>query len=269
MPVVKVWDATTSSWVVAPGSADGVPGAPIDASYIVASADNALNNDRVLTGSTAITVTNSSGSAVLDLANGGVLDAKLGTISSAGKVLNSATTATHLNTASAIVARDGSGNFTAGTVTAVLAGNATTATTLQTARLINGVSFNGSADITVGIKQEPVAAITATSGTIAYDYATSTVFYHTSAPTADWTVNFTSVPTTNGLTTNFTIIVPQTTTGRAISAVQIAGVAATVKWAGSTANPIGNASKTDIWVFTLIRLSSTWTVLGVQSANYG
>jgi hypothetical protein len=55
--------------------------------------------------------------------------------------------ATSANTNSTIVARDASGNFSAGTVTAALSGNATTATTLQTTRLIGGVSFNGSADI--------------------------------------------------------------------------------------------------------------------------
>ena len=55
--------------------------------------------------------------------------------------------ATSANTASAIVARDGSGNFSAGTVTAALTGNASTAATLQTARTIGGVSFNGSASI--------------------------------------------------------------------------------------------------------------------------
>jgi hypothetical protein len=65
--------------------------------------------------------------------------------------------ATNANTAGAIVARDGSGNFSAGTITAALSGNATTssscsgnaatATTLETARTIGGVSFNGSANI--------------------------------------------------------------------------------------------------------------------------
>jgi hypothetical protein len=55
--------------------------------------------------------------------------------------------ATSANTASAIVARDGSGNFTAGTITAALSGNASTATALETARTIGGVSFNGSANI--------------------------------------------------------------------------------------------------------------------------
>ena len=52
------------------------------------------------------------------------------------------------NTANTIVARDASGNFTAGTITANLTGNASTATTLQTGRLINSTSFNGGSDIT-------------------------------------------------------------------------------------------------------------------------
>jgi hypothetical protein len=56
--------------------------------------------------------------------------------------------ATNANTASTIVARDASGNFSAGTITAALTGNASTATTLQTTRTINGTNFNGSANIT-------------------------------------------------------------------------------------------------------------------------
>lgn len=46
-----------------------------------------------------------------------IADTKLATISTAGKVANSATTATSINTPSAIVARDGSGNFSAGAIT--------------------------------------------------------------------------------------------------------------------------------------------------------
>lgn len=121
-----------------------------------------------------------------DIAAGAAIaDTKLAQITTAGKVANSATTATNASTANAIVARDGSGNFSAGTITANLTGNVTgnastattattatnalacsgnaatattaaacsgnaaTATTLQTARTINGVSFNGSANIIV------------------------------------------------------------------------------------------------------------------------
>jgi|LakMenEpi03Aug12_release.lakeMendotaPanAssembly.Ray.scaffolds.fasta_scaffold04757_5 hypothetical protein len=61
--------------------------------------------------------------------------------------------ATTTNTASKVVARDASGNFAAGTITAnlvgAITGNAATATQLQTARTINGVSFNGTQDITI------------------------------------------------------------------------------------------------------------------------
>ena len=55
--------------------------------------------------------------------------------------------ATNANTASAIVKRDGSGNFSAGTITADLTGTASSATALATARTIGGVSFDGTANI--------------------------------------------------------------------------------------------------------------------------
>ena len=65
--------------------------------------------------------------------------------------------ATSSNAANKVVARDVNGNFVAGTITANFTGNLTgnvsgnsgTATSLQTARNINGVAFNGTADITI------------------------------------------------------------------------------------------------------------------------
>lgn len=74
---------------------------------------------------------------------GSIADSKLSTISTAGKVSNSATTATNANTANAIVSRDASGNFTAGTITAALSGNASTVTT--NANLTGDVSSTGNA----------------------------------------------------------------------------------------------------------------------------
>ena len=56
--------------------------------------------------------------------NAGISNGKLATLTTAGLVANSATTATNLNTTSAIVARDSSGGFSAGTITANLTGNA-------------------------------------------------------------------------------------------------------------------------------------------------
>ena len=81
--------------------------------------------------------------------NAAIADSKLATIATMGKVSNSATTATNANTASAIVARDANGNFSAGTITADLSGNASTATKLAASKTINGIAFDGSANITV------------------------------------------------------------------------------------------------------------------------
>lgn len=80
--------------------------------------------------------TNNPAWAQIDLTNGVT-----------GVLPNGNTTATSANTASTIVARDASGNFSVGTVTAALTGNASTATALQNARTIGGVSFDGTANI--------------------------------------------------------------------------------------------------------------------------
>lgn len=81
--------------------------------------------------------------------------------------------ATSNNVVSQIVARDASGNFSAGTITASLTGNASTASTLQTARNIGitgdvwgSASFNGSADISISATIQPnsIALGTDTTG---------------------------------------------------------------------------------------------------------
>lgn len=59
------------------------------------------------------------------------------------------------------------GAVTAGSFVGPLTGNASTATILQTARLINGVSFDGSADITIASAPAAAAAETLTGTTIA------------------------------------------------------------------------------------------------------
>jgi hypothetical protein len=70
-----------------------------------------------------------------------------------GTLANSSTTATSANTANAIVARDASGNFSAGTITASVNGNAGTATKLSSARtlaLTGDVTGTVSSDLTSG-----------------------------------------------------------------------------------------------------------------------
>ena len=79
-----------------------------------------------------------------DIAAGAaIVDAKLATITTAGKVSNSATTATSAYIASTIVARDASGNFSAGSITASLNGIA--AHVITNANLTGDVTSVGNA----------------------------------------------------------------------------------------------------------------------------
>jgi hypothetical protein len=111
-----------------------------------------------------------------------IADTKLDTISTAGKVSNSATTATSSNTSSAIVSRDSSGNFTAGTITASLNGNASSVTngvyttdtgtvtntmlagSIANSKLTNSSISLGSTSISLGGTASTIAGLTSISG---------------------------------------------------------------------------------------------------------
>ena len=81
-------------------------------------AANAVNSSKIQDGSIATGDLADSSVTDAKLA-GSISDSKLSTITTAGKVSNSATTATNSNTPNSIVSRDASGDFTAGTITAI------------------------------------------------------------------------------------------------------------------------------------------------------
>jgi hypothetical protein len=109
---------------------------PTDASVTDAKIATTLSASKV-TG-TAVTQAD-TGTVTNTMLAGSIADTKLNQITTASKVANSATTATNANTASAIVARDASGNFTAGTITAALTGNVTGNVTGNAGTVTNGV----------------------------------------------------------------------------------------------------------------------------------
>ena len=113
-----------------------------------------------LTAGSGISITNGSGA--ITIAATGVTG--VSSVTGSGFITASPTTgavtigsnATDVNTASTIVARDASGNFSAGTITASLSGNATSATTatqvansLTAGTHLTGGPFNGSAAVTL------------------------------------------------------------------------------------------------------------------------
>jgi len=115
--------------------------------------------------------TDTTGNYVASITNGSYMTGGDG--GSEGAAITLAVDATALNTASKVVARDGSGNFAAGTITAALSGNATTASAWATARTITlggdlsgSVSIDGSANatLTATIAANSVALGTDTTG---------------------------------------------------------------------------------------------------------
>ena len=91
--------------------------------------------------------TDTTGNYVASITNGSYITGGNG--GTEGAAITLAVDATTTNTASKVVARDASGNFSAGTITAALVGNASTATKLETARTINGSAFDGSSNILI------------------------------------------------------------------------------------------------------------------------
>ena len=105
---------------------------------------------------------------------------------------------------------------------------------------------------------------TGATGTVDHDFSTGAIWYHSSI-SADFTANFTNVPTTNNRTIVVTLVLDQGEVAYIPTAVQIDSSAATINWIGGDP-PSGLFLAKDIVVFTLIRIASTWTVLGSISS---
>ena len=104
------------------GNVNGVITGTAGSSLVGNVTGNVTGNAGTVTNGVYITDTGTVTNAMLA---GSIADTKLSTISTAGKVTNSATTATNANLGGTIVSRDGSGNFLANLITANLTGNVT------------------------------------------------------------------------------------------------------------------------------------------------
>jgi hypothetical protein len=113
---------------------------------------------------------------------------------------------------------------------------------------------------TANTTAEVVTALSGATGVVTHNTALSAVFYHTS-PAANFTANFTNVPTTDNRVINVTLVIVQGATPYICNAVQINGVAQTIRWQGGSA-PTGTGSRWEVMNFSLIDVGASWTVLG-------
>ena len=103
--------------------------------------------------------------------------------------------------------------------------------------------------------------------TLTCDMIGQSIFY-LNKPSGNVTANFTNVPTTNNRVYTPTVILSQSSpTAYIVSVVQVDGVGQTINWS-SGITPTGNASKQDVFGFSLIRSGSAYKVLG-QMSTYG
>ena len=199
-----------------------------------------INGNTVTSQSTSTTTVSSSAGSV-NLYSVGGTDARLLLNGSGGQILLQSNT--QMDILAGTAGADGDINITWGNVD-IQRGNLTVA----------GLT-------TLAETTEVTSDLTGATGVVAHDLSNGAVFDHTSLA-ADFTANFTNVPTTASRTISVALILTQGATAYMPTAVQIDGVAQTILWQGGSA-PTGTASGTDVVSFTLIRSSgSAWKVIG-------
>lgn len=136
--------------------------------------------------------------------------------------------------------------------------------------------------INTGIFLGPVEAIVQSggagaSGTIPIDLKSSSFWYYNGNASGNITLNLRGDSSTTldsllgvGASITFNFLNQNGTTAYYVSAVQIDGSAATVKWSGGTAPSAGNASSTDAYSITVIKTAATptYAVFGAGPIKY-
>ena len=151
-------------------------------------------------------------------------------------------------------------NLLNATVTTLNIGGASTATSIGSSTGTTTVNNT----LSIGQVQEKVLTKTSATGVVTHDYSTGAIFYHSSI-SANFTANFTNMPTTADKAYALTLILNQGGTGYYPSAVQVNGSAVTLRWANN-ATPTPGVNKIDQVAFTLIYTGSTWYCTGQHTS---
>jgi hypothetical protein len=114
---------------------------------------------------------------------------------------------------------------------------------------------------------EVINSKTGATSTVAHDWSTGAIFYHSSIA-ANFTANLTNLPTTALRTYTLTLLLEQGISPYYANAFQIDGAAQTINWTNN-ATPSPGANKKEIQTFTIINKSATATPSWVVLGDYG
>lgn len=134
-----------------------------------------------------------------------------------------------------------------------------------------GLAVSGSVDLsantlTLGPISEKVYSITNAQTAVTHDWAQSTIFYHTNIQ-GNFIADIINVPTTASRTVSVVLVLEQGVTPYIVNGFRINSVTQTIKWQTGSA-PVGTTSGVDVVTFSMIRTSTSWTVLG-QLVSFG
>lgn len=176
------------------------------------------------------------------------------------------------NVTGAVVVTGGigtSGNINASgnVVAANLSGTVSTAAQPNITSLGNltGLTVQGTSNL-----QQTVATnvpLSGATGVVIHNFASGSIFVHTS-PSANWTANFTNVPTTNNRTMIIDVLIFQGASPYIIDTLQVNGVSTPISWLNNS-TPTGNANKKDLIRFTLFSTGTTAFTVLAELTTYG
>jgi hypothetical protein len=236
---------------------------------------------------TAVGVTSTSGLTVTGAAAAINASAGITTDQTTFPLVNATVTTLNFAGAATTISMGGSSGTASINNTTVTLGNATTLNinganptlaasstgtlTLFNTNLLTVNAFGAATAITLGASsgkitlngmtsinqvQETLNTKTGATGTVVHDFSTGAIFYHSSI-SANFTANFTNMPTTADKAYAITLLLNQGVAGYYPNAVQVNGNAVTLRWANNTA-PTASTSKIDTVTFTLFYTGSTW-----------
>ena len=206
-------------------------------------------------GLTSITGANVTGQVSNALVSGTVYTASQPNITSVGTLLNTTMGSSNSLSGGNLL----SASYLTGTLTTAAQPNITSVGSLT--------SLTVAGNLTMQQSQEVFQAKTGATGVVTHDYSLGGTFYHTSIA-ANFTTNITNLPTTSSRVSVVVLMLAQGATPYYSNALQIGGVAQTIKWVNAVSSPVVTANRVEMQVFTIFNNSGTYTVIS-SIVSYG